>query len=88
MADEKVAEEEERLVEAEITRNTSRRGQLLLVGTRHMLPLSVAKAMRAGGTARPVPKVQLAVPPPPPPKPAVFDGEDESEEESVSEEDE
>jgi hypothetical protein len=87
--DTKVENPEDKLVEAQILKNTSIAGQLLLVGTRHMIPLWRAKKMREAGTARPVPKVVKAVPAVPPPKPAVFDGEDDevpSEPEEKSEE--
>lgn len=87
MADEK-KEKEERLVEAEVLKHTSRQGQLMIAQTRHWLPLSVAKAMQKGGLVRPVPKAVPSHPvAPPPPPPTFADESDETEEDSDEGED-
>ncbi len=68
----------ERMVEAEILKWTSVAGMFLHPGTRHSLPISLAKGLRDQGLARPVPKVVESHPAPPPPPPATFDGEGDS----------
>lgn len=79
---------QERVVEAEIIKNTSVAGMLLHRGSRHMLPFTLAKALRNQGLARPIPKVIPSHPVAPPPPPPVFEGESgEDEEEEVDSED-
>lgn len=74
----KPKEKPERQVEALIVKNTSVAGMMLHRGSRHMLPISLAKSLRDQGLATPIPQAVPSHPAPPPPPPPTFEDEDVS----------